>query len=503
MATLLEDILANRTKDQEESILLSVFQEEDFPVSDWNVGGVARTMAKAIAAAMLDKYQLAQVFAKGQLSTLAKELKDELGAELRVWMDTIAENFYFLERAQPTHTIQRCTLSCALGFGPIDIENGYIAKAKSGRRYIYQGASVVTVPDNDSAKIDLTAEEAGSRYADPAGDIFQSVTDLPGLSITNAGEKFGGLNLNGTARKNVTAQGTGTITPTASGTPVEKRHYTATITATGDAGTSGTIKIEYISAGVVTAVATITPIPTTYSVGDGITLTIANGAGVGFVSGDVHTFQTPGSPIIQQGVDYETNEQLYERILGRFPSLSVNAINSKYLTWIREASLANGLGIAKITPRASATEAGVTNILVATASGAPPAGTITVLQEFVDLRTGIGEKAFVFGATDVGVPIAGTVTVKAANYVAARAAADENWRQYVTALPIGGDLSTGSPGVVRLYELVQVLMDAGAIDLSGIQLDGAAANLALAEDETAVVESGQEPSAALTWNTVT
>jgi hypothetical protein len=276
-----------------------------------------------------------------------------------------------------------------------------------------------------------------------------------------------------------------------------------TVTGSGAAGVSGTIKIEYIENGAVVSVGSLTPIPSTYTgIGDGITLALADGLGAGFILGDVHSFQTPGTPIVQQGVDIETNAQLFERIVGRWPSLSLNTIADKYIAMIRQASADAAYGISKIAVSPSDTEAGVANILVATASGAPPGGTLTALQTYVNARGGVTERASVVGTVDAPVPIGGSVTVKSSKLLAAQAAADTAWRAYITGLPIGGDVSTGKPGVVRVASLAQVLMDAGAVDYAGLTLNGVAANMALLVNNTAVIGAGQDPSTALTWNVV-
>lgn len=503
MAATLAELLGTRTVADEEQLLLSVFQSEGFPVSDWNVGGAARTMAKAIANGLYDKSQLIEKVTAGGLVPLAKALKDANGAEVREWLDLLAVGFYDLYRFEATRTVQRCTLECQAGLGPLTVSAGFIVRAPStGNRYTYQGSDVV-VPDGGTNTIDVIAEEAGSTYADPAGSITEIVTPLPGLTVSNPAEPFGGLDTSSRARKTVGAQGTGYITPTSSPAPALIRSYTVTVTASGNAGTSGTVQIDYTANGVTTAAATLSPIPTTYAgLGDGITLAFANGAGAGFIVGDVHTFQTPGTPILQQGSDTETNEALAQRCFGRWPSLALNAIQDKYVAWIRQCSLENGYGIEKITVRPSATVAGVADILVATATGAPSGGTVTALQTYVNARDGIVDKGSVVAASNANVTPAGTVTVKDSDLASVQAAADEAWRVYVAALDIGGDVRTGTPGVVRLNELAQALMDAGAIDVTGLQLNGAATNLALAYNEVAVIPAGGPPSIALTWATV-
>lgn len=500
MASTLDELLAPRTQATEEQLLLSSFQAQGFPVSDWSVGGVARTMAKGIASLFSDLSVLVKSVTSGGLVVLARDLKKADGTEERAWLDLLAQHFYALVRVEATFTVQHCKLHCALGSGPVNITSGFIARAPvSGNRYVYQGTPTVVVPDNGDAFIDLTAESPGASYSDPADSIFEVVTALPGLTITNPNQSFGGLNAAGQATKSSTNAGTGSVTP--SGAPVLTRQFIVTVLVSGTAGSSGQVLIEAIQGGVRSTLGTPT-IPISFSAGDGITLTFANGAGAGFITGDVHTFQTPGSPIIQQGTDTETNTQLADRCIGRWPSLSPNAVADKYIQMIRQASLDGGYGIEKITIQASATIAGVAEILTATVSGTPATGTLTALQAYVDARSGVTEKANVSGAVNKSVTLSGQVTVRNADIATVKSAADTAWAAYVKGLPIGGDRKTGTPGVVRLQELTQAVMDAGAIDVSALQLNGAAVNLSLLYNEVAVIPAGQEPSSALTWNPV-
>jgi hypothetical protein len=499
VASTLDDLLSQRTQAQEEALLLSELQALGFPITDWEPGGAARTFVKGITKEMADHSSLISTVTAGGLILFAKDLKNADGTENQAWLRLFAKFFYDLDAAEATFTVQRCKLTCQVGNGPLSINSGFTAAAApSGNRYIYQGTSPVSVPDGGTATIDLTAESPGAKYSDPAGSIQTVVTSLPGLSVNNPNLTFGGLNTAGQATKSTTNQGTGNITP--SGSPVLSRQFIITVLVSGNIGV-GQVKIEAIEAGVRSTIGTPTT-PATFSAGDGVTLTFANGAGAGFVAGDVHTFQTPGSPILQQGTDAEGNQALAARCIGRWPSLSPNAIGDKYVLMIQQASLDGGYGVEKITIQPSATIAGVAEILTATASGAPSSPTITALQAYVDARSGITEKANVSGAVNKNVTIAGSVTVKNADIATVKAAADSAWAAYIKALPIGGDRRTGSPGVVRLFELTQVMMDAGAIDVSGLQLGGAATNLSLLFNEVAVVPAGQEPSNALTWNPV-
>ena len=493
MAATLSELLPTRTAQDEEASLLSVLKTAGFPVTDWEAGGVAQTMVKAIAAALGDLSALLSAVAAGGYTGLAKELDP-------TWLDLLGEQFYDLERARATYTKQLCRVSCSAGLGPQTINSGFRAAA-GANVYEYQGGPVA-VPDGGTVDVEMRAESPGSSYDDPANTINTLITPLPGLSINNPPTDFGGLEggVGTSAKRNPANQGSGSVTP--SGVPVLLRHYTVTVLASGSQPSTGKVVIDYEQDGVPGSIATLTPIPASYGIGDGITLTFANGAGVGFVKGDRHTFESIGSPITANGVDDETQEAYAARCLGRWPSLSLNIVADKYVAWVRQASLDGAFGIEKITTRPSADVAGQTDVLVATATGAPSGPIVSALQTYLNARDGITDTALVTAAANVNITPSGSVTVKLAKLVAAQAAADEAWRLYIADLPIGGDLSTGSPGVVRLSELVQVLMDAGAIDYSGLQLNGFAINRALNTNEVAVIPAGSEPSAALTWVTV-
>lgn len=494
MAATLSELLVTRTAQDEEASLLSVLKTAGFPVTDWEAGGVAQTMVKAIGASLSDMTGLVAAVAAGGYTKLAKELDP-------TWLDLLGEQFYDLARARATYTKQLCRVTCSPGLGPQTINAGFRAAA-GNNVYEYQGGPVV-VPDDDSIDIELRAESPGSAYDDPANTITTLITPLPGLSINNPPTAFGGIegDVGTAAKRNPANQGSGTITP--GGVPTLLRHYTVTVLASGSQPSTGKVLIEYEQDGVKGTVATLTPIPASYvGIGDGITLTFDNGVGVGFVKGDRHTFESVGSPITANGVDDETQESYAARCLGRWPSLSLNIVADKYVAWIRQASLDGAFGIEKITTRPSISVAGQTDVLVATATGAPSGPIISGLQTYVNARDGITDTALVTAAANVNITPSGSVTVPLARLVAAQAAADEAWRLYIADLPIGGDLSTGAPGVVRLSELVQALMDAGAIDYSGLQLNGFPVNRALNTNEVAVIPAGGEPSAALTWVTV-
>jgi hypothetical protein len=486
------ELLEVKTAEQQENALLSVLKAEGFPVSDWEHGGAGQTIQKALAFALADIGQYVATVAAGGHPGSAAELSDP------GWLDLIGEQWYALSRARATYTKQLCRVACAASFGPVDINAGFTVRALVTKNlYVYQG-STVAVADGGFEDLEFTAQSPGSKYADPPNSITEVITSIPGVSVTNPPRPFGRLT-GSNATANAANRGSGAVVP--SGTPTLPRIFTVVITGSGEAGSTGSVRIEWLEAGVVSSV-TLAPIPATYLIGDGVTVDLLNGVGAGFIRDDRFTFETIGSAITANGVDDETNQAYAARMSGRWPSLGLNIVADKYDTWVRQCSIDNAFGIEKVTMSPSATVAGQTDITIATATGAPSGGAITEIQNYVNARDGITDTANVAGAVNVDIEPTGTVVVKASALTAVQAAADDAWRLYIEQLPIGGDRSTGFPGVVRLAELEQALMDAGAIDRTGIQLNAAAVNFELALGAVAVIPAGQEPSVALTWLTV-
>lgn len=492
MTVALADLLITRTAEQEEAALLSVLKGEDFPVTDWHSGGGAVELIRAIGFLLADHGKAIPIVTAGGNPLLAKLLADP------TWLDLLGEQFFDLPRGEPTYTKQLCRISCAAGAGPVTINAGFTARAAGTKNlYVYQG-SPVSIADADYEDIELMAESPGSLFADPVGSIIETITSISGVTINNPARPFGRL-VGANATRNAANQGSGTVLP--SGTPATARLYTVIVTGSGAAGSGGAIRIEWLQAGVV-ASASVTPIPTSYGVGDGVILGFSNGSGAGFIKNDRHTFETLGSAITANGVDSESQESYAARMLGRWPSLGLNIVADKYEAWIRQCSQDNALGVEKISMAPSSTVAGQTDITVATATGSPSGPAITTMQNYVNARDGITDTANVAGATNQNITLSGSVYLKADVELAAKAAADEAWRNYIADLPIGGDRSTGYPGVVRLAELEQAVMDGGAIDKFDLRLNGVDMNCTLTLTQVAVIPAGQLPSEALTWVTV-
>jgi hypothetical protein len=489
VALTLADLLTAKTEDEIETQLISVLQTQGFPVSDYNVGGVARTIIKMVRAGIIDLANLVPLIASGGFLDYASG----------DWLTLLAGQLYGLTRTPAVYAKQRLKLTHEAGTGPTDIEPGSsIALSTNQRRWLSN--DTVTVPADDFEYIEYIAESAGAAYnGDGAGQITSLVTPLPGLVVTNPEQSFGGVTTAGKAVK--AGSGSGVVTPSetvAEVMPTPARTFSIKVTTSANGTGSGAIQLTVMEDGVATVTA-ITPIPASYAAGGGVTIGFANGAAntVSWLAGDIYSFTTPGSPLIQQGADEEGDVALRARCRGRWPALSLVPTADRYEAWIIQASIEGGYGITKIKATPSSTVAGTVNLYVAGAAGAPAGAVITALQTYIDLRDGIVDLAIVEAAVNKDVDAGGTVLVRVANAAAVKAAAKTNWEAYLSDLAIGG---SQPGGVVRLEELTEALMAAGAVDVSGLTLDAVAANLALAETEVAV--PGNDITSALTWTEV-
>jgi hypothetical protein len=505
MSETLANLTRVRTEEDELDAFLSTLQGFGFPVHDWGGRGhPGMVFAKAIARQLADQSSLVPDISSGGFSSLAKGR----------WLDLLAEQLYGLTRAPATRTRQILRISCALGAGPQYLAPGAIALAPSSlNRYTAVAPEATKIDDGGAVDLEFIADAPGASYADGAGAISVLVTPLPGLSISNPERVFDSV-----PARHRSGDGMGVVTPQLAGTAsggvsggvaavgaaaqvlsAPPRFFTIRIVGSGSAGVGGTVEIETLELeSGARATQRISPIPLSRGLGGGVAIAFTDGLGSpGFRAGDAFTFACRVSPILRQGADTETDAALAERICGRWPSLGANLTDGGYASLIRQVSIDQELGISRLRVRASAEVAGQADVFLAGPAGAPGPDVLLAVQEFLDGITGPNERASVRGARNRPVLAAGTVAVRSAALVAIRATAQRAWLTYLAGLPVGGDSRTGFPGVVRLADLEQALMDAGAIDVSGLQLNGAAANLPLEFDEVSTV--GAPLASSLTW----
>jgi hypothetical protein len=142
--------------------------------------------------------------------------------------------------------------------------------------------------------------------------------------------------------------------------------------------------------------------------------------------------------------------------------------------------------------------AGQEDVFIAGPTATATPTQVSDVQSYIDVRVSDIESANVQSAAALTVTPSGIVYVRRGKLGAVQLAANTAWTDYIAGLPIGGDLPGG---IVRLSELEDALMDAGAYDVSGLELNGAASNLTLSRTQCAVLDSGSLATQ-LTWREV-
>lgn len=177
----LTDLLNARTAEQVFNDLTvnilaktNVLGDAIFSVTDWNTGGVARTLLEVDASTLADAYTLVPVITEGGFLDYA------LGA----WLDLLALSSYQVTRKPSEFAIHTVVLSAASGFGPYTLQAGDIwAISAGGKRY--NSTTGGTIPVGGTLTLSVLAEYAGQAYNVPANSITTLLTPLPGVTITN------------------------------------------------------------------------------------------------------------------------------------------------------------------------------------------------------------------------------------------------------------------------------------------------------------------------------
>lgn len=173
MPTLAE-LLQPRTQQQELSQLLTYLQARGLTVTDYNSGGVARTLLEVSADGLADLSQLAVTLAQSGYLEYAET----------DWLDLLTDSQWDVQRNQATNAVGTVTLSCAAGFGPVTvIANTLLVGTSNGLRYNVTGAG--EIPDGGSITLAIRAEGTGAAYNVAAGTITTLHTPILGVTCTN------------------------------------------------------------------------------------------------------------------------------------------------------------------------------------------------------------------------------------------------------------------------------------------------------------------------------
>jgi Baseplate J-like protein. len=469
----LDDLLVPRDRDTLTAILLAYLQGEGFPVTDYNAGGVALTILQAVTTGLLDRENLIRYLVSGGFLDLAAALTDANGNPVEDWCEMLADQQFNCQRAPATFTQKNLTLTCATGSGPVTRAAGQLRAVSQAGNY-YVNTTSLTVPNGSTTTAIFQAETSGP-INDATGTIDTLSTPVSGVTV-----------LDDLASYSVPVDniaGSGSITPSASGTTNPASSWLVQITQSGNLGGPNpayyTIT-EYKSDGTHTTSAAdvISSTLTLASIDSAIdlTLTFANGgSGVAFLAGDTYYINTPGPATVQMGSTEETLSALVQRCRDRWPALSAIPTEGRYAAWARQCSTDQHLGINRIRTAPSELVHGLVYVYLADYSGAPSAETLAIIQLYFDARQTDTDRATAAAASAVVVAPSGNVWCRKGKTGIVQAAAIAAWNAYLASIPIGGEtaisLTYGNSGVVRCSKLEEILMDAGAYEASGLQLN--------------------------------
>jgi hypothetical protein len=471
MPTALSSLLTTQTQEQVFGTLLSVYQAYGFPTQNWQPGGVERTRLNAFATVIVDAIT-------NVIPTLAAG--GFVGYATGDWLRLLAEQLYNIAYNQASYTVGSITLtnasSTAYTIAAGDLTAVFGA---SGNRYINTTGGILAASPG-TLTLTFRSEFPGAAYNDASNSgALSLVSPLPGVTLTNPATDYSTVAQVGA--------GTGTLTLGGSPTGFHSVRIRIDATSTSNPATVSTSidGAPYVSQGAVTSLTNLG--------GYGINVTFNNGAsGTSWVLDDVYSFNTPGSWITTQGSDDETDASLQARCNARWSSLSPVPVSNFY--YLLATSTPNvGSQVTTVIVQPDSVISGQVNMVVAGPAGVLPPATVADIQDYVTPRVPGTERCVVVSPSTQNVTFAGTITVSAAQLVAAQAAIETAMTNLVAAVGING--------TIRIASIIDEIMDvAGAVDITGVTINGVAANLTLGSSSTFVLPILQ--SLAFTYATV-
>ncbi len=473
MTATLAELLNPQTVEQLFTLLLATYQSQGFPTNSWQVGGVDRTRTMAIATALQDiSANYIPSIAAGGLLDYAELLANP------AWIQLLAEQNFGLPYNEASFTLGNATLTAGSAGYTVAAGQLVMVFPASGNRYINTSGGVLA--PSGTLVLTWTSEFPGAKYNDPSNATISLVTPaLPGVVITNPAGSY----------SDVAHVGAGTGTLTLGGSPVGSHQIIVSIDTTGASGVaSWSYSIDgtpFVSAG---AVASATNLG-----GYGINVTLVDGgSGTSFVDNDTYLFNTPGSWITTQGSDDETPTALATRCRNRWASLS-SIPTASYYELLATSTPSVGSQVTQVIVLPDADINNKVNVVVAGAAGALPVGVVAAIQTYINARSVGTDYPTVVSPSTTGITIVATVTVSASLLAAAQGSAQTAMNAYVIEAAINP--------TYRLAVITELLMEiGGVIDVSGVTINGVAANLTLGSSTTFVV--GTFTAANLTWITV-
>ena len=500
MATpTLQELLTPRDQATIEQVLLAALQAasiagtaNSFPVTDWAPGGLERTIIKMTATGLASPENLIPLLTAGGFLTLASQITDANGNLVDGWLELLAAQNYNNPRGEATSTLQRLVLTCTTGPGPYSRNDGEIVAYSPSTGNRYRNVGSVTIPDGGSVTATFQSESPGLGYNDAAGTIIGLITPMPGVSVTNP--------VTVASVPTSTLTGTGTIAVSSTASTPHPRSVKLTFTTGGRIDDSSAQATTTVYEGTAVAVSAPFVAGATCTLDD-LELTLTDGpAGTqSFNSGDTWLVGIPGTPLLQAGADKESLAALAQGCSNQWPALADIPTTGKFEAWVFACAKAQGLGITKCKPAPSTTVAGVENVYIAGSTATATPDQVTAVQGYLNQRVTEIAVADVIAAMAHPLVLGGTVQCRRGTTAAVKAAADLAWAAYIAGAPIGGE---PPDSLIEIARFEQILMDAGAHNVSGLTFGGGAADVVLTAQECATVADPPSTSAGLHWQEV-
>lgn len=475
--------------------IVADLQAAGVPTDDWipaEAGGPENIRLDAVSATLA--YWLA-----GRVAELTRDGLLELatGDGLKFY----ARQRYRVEKDLATKTVQSVGLwlvgGAAKTFRPSDL---IIRSFSTGNRYRLVDDVALTPAHTADAPFfaHFEAEGAGSAYADVEGTVDTMVTAPSGVrGVNRRPSDFLQARLLGVSTGSVSATFNDQTSPPAySSVRVRIRTQGDVGAATFDASFDGGRTWPFSSLAQATC-----------DIG-GATLAFANGTSPSFISGDVFTL-LKADAILVRGADEESEESLRARCRAKWTTLSRVPLGAAIELMAHIASRETDRVLVDANPSVP----GGILVTVASATGPASPSATADIQDYIQLRLrgyqGMAaaatagffspeETVLVESATAKEITPGGTVDAPKAKLVEVKTAANNAWLAYLKSVSIG----VHPDGVVRITELIQALMDAGARDVQVPTLNGGSSNIVLAQNEVAVAAAGTSLFTSLVWRAV-
>jgi len=301
----LASLLTVETESDYQTRILTKLQNSGFPITDWQDGGVAKTLVATESSANGSFSMNQTLIARGGYLSTAPQAGDG-------WLTLLAEEQYQNARYEATRAVGRVSVYCDPASGPYTITAGLLRFADAdGHRYT--NTTTGTLSSGASMDLLVQAESPGMAWNIANATLTTLETGLAGVS---------------------TAKGTGVIKSNTSAPDVS---YTGTFEAVNQSalqikiisgGARGTATFQYSSNGGLSWSATETT-AATYAVPASSSLVVSFASGT-YVADDVYYWfdncssfnpGPGGSWITVSGADEESNERLQRRCQTRWATL--------------------------------------------------------------------------------------------------------------------------------------------------------------------------------------